>query len=421
MKGSSKSRLLFVAAGFLTLACASEGRRPGGGGADGSVGAGGSGGNGNGTGGGGGGGSAGTGGRDASAGRDGAVTGSDGSSDRASGSGGGGGGGSGGSGMTVVDGGRPDNGCVESFDLPKGPPPNVVIVLDRSGSMDQVPMTGTGNLWAQTTGAIRSIVMLTQSQIRWGIGFFPGTTDCEAEPIAVPVAADNYTPIDAAIARKGPGGATPTTDGINRAIAYLDTVADPGKKYIMLATDGAPNCAAMCTCPDTWTLMGTECVKMLCPMCGISRIDCIRGDDQDAAIAAVTAAANKGYHTYVVGLATSPTWEAVLDKLAEAGKEPRPGMPKYYKASDRADLEAAMRAIASKVISCEFALSTPPSDPDRTRLFLGGMSVPRDPTRKEGWEFGPGDKSVIFYGSWCQMVQDGTSTDVTAYFGCGTA
>ncbi len=401
---------------FISVGCNADGRRPGGSGAGGTIGgsvgggagAGGAGGS---TGGNGGGGSGG------------GRAGSGGGAGGAGGGRGGAGGGDNDGGTAVLDVGRPDNGCAENFNLEKGPPPNVVIVFDRSSSMLQQPMTGTGTLWVQTGAAMKAVVNATQAEIRWGLGFFPTDGLCGVMPIEVPVAANNFPAIQKSIDAKAPSGNTPTAAAMKQATAYLDTVTDPSRKYILLATDGAPNCGP-CNppCPAGWTDKGANCCRKACPNCGESCNTCESGDT-DGALAAVTAAAMKGYHTFVVGLATDPVWEGVLDQMAERGLEARMGMPKYYKVSDQAELEVAMKGIAERIISCEFALapSSMARDPDRTRMFLDGNPVPRDPTRKEGWEYGPGDKSIIFYGSWCQMVQSGPGKGVTAYFGCGTA
>ncbi len=337
----------------------------------------------------------------------------------AGGTGGAGGrGGSRGGGTGGQDAAPADSACLERFNLQKGPPPDVVIVLDRSGSMTQVPKTGTGNLWVQTTAALRSAVMLTQADINWGLGFFPGDVDCAVLPVEVPVAPGNFPAIDKAISAKNPGGNTPTTKGVEEAVAYAKTLTGPERKYLLLATDGAPNCAGTCMCEPDYMPMGTRCVKS-CGMGCTSSKNCTL-DDANGAVASVEAAAAAGLHTFVVGLASNPTFETTLDRMAIAGKEARMTTPRYYPVSDQADLESAMMAIARHIISCEFPLSKPPARPEATTVFMQGQMVPRDEMKMEGWDFGPGNMSIILYGSWCDKVKAGGGDTVEARLGCGT-
>src|SRR5215470_17635706 len=73
---------------------------------------------------------------------------------------GGSGGSPGGSGGTGGSGGGIDNtpdalNCgVENFALQPGLPPDLMIVLDRSGSMSDPPGTGGATKWVQVTGAL---------------------------------------------------------------------------------------------------------------------------------------------------------------------------------------------------------------------------------------------------------------------------
>src|SRR4051794_27227594 len=69
--------------------------------------------------------------------------------------GGAGGGGQGSGGGTGGGGGGGSMNCGEqNFMLVKGLPPDLLIVLDRSGSMDLSPPSGGGSKWTQMTAAI---------------------------------------------------------------------------------------------------------------------------------------------------------------------------------------------------------------------------------------------------------------------------
>src|SRR5438094_173159 len=79
-----------------------------------------------------------------------------------------------------------------------------------------------------------------------------------------------------------PDGLTPTTAAIDAAVNYLSGAIDSDghPKYILLATDGEPNCGS-------------------------------GADDNAAAEQAVANAATKGIHTFVVGIGTGNGNETV--------------------------------------------------------------------------------------------------------------
>ncbi|MEO7670271.1 MAG: hypothetical protein ABIW57_13090, partial [Polyangia bacterium] len=105
-------------------------------------------------------------------------------------------------------------------------PPDLLIVLDRSGSMNQDSMgmmcmdlatCGAMTKWAQMTSAINQVAMQTQDKVRWGVKFFPspggGGRTCTVNAMAdVPVAPANAAAVAAAIAApaNAPGTNTPT-------------------------------------------------------------------------------------------------------------------------------------------------------------------------------------------------------------------
>jgi hypothetical protein len=46
------------------------------------------------------------------------------------------------------------------------------------------------------------------------------------------------------------------------------------------------------------------------------------------------------------------------------------------------------------------------------------MTIPRDQTHTNGWDFGPNDLSINFYGAACSNLQNGSVTNVGAVYGC---
>ncbi len=324
------------------------------------------------------------------------------------------------------DGGTDPNCGVQNFTLQKGLPPDLLIVLDKSGSMSDSPSSGGASKWDQVTGAINTTVMQLQGQIKWGLEMFPHDNDCGVTTsVDVPIANNDAAAIASAIAGQMPNGSTPTTAAIQAGTQYLSTVTDSNPKYILLATDGEPNCAAAmtggaCMCPSGTTAQGANCCVFgsVCFPC--STLSAAGGDDTAGAEAAVTAAATAGVHTFVVGIATDPgATTTVLNTMATNGGEAQAGATKYYAITNQADLVTAINTIAGQIISCSFALQMAPSNPDFVSIEVNRATVPNDTTQMNGWDYGPADMSIQFYGSWCTMLQAGNVTDVQAIFECG--
>jgi hypothetical protein len=187
-------------------------------------------------------------------------------------------------------------------------------------------------------------------------------------------------------------GATPTRGAVESATAYLKTVTSPNPKFILLATDGQPNCLNGSASQDA--------------------------TDEPGAVNAVRAAAAAGFPVFVMGIAMNGQATSVLNDMAIAGGRPRAGDVKHYPATSREELVAAMSAIAGQVVSCSLRLNAALPSPADTAVDADGMRVPRDPTHQNGWDYGDGNTSVQVYGSWCDRLKDGTIKNVDITFGC---
>jgi hypothetical protein len=312
----------------------------------------------------------------------------------------------------------------QDFMLQKGLPPDLLIVLDRSGSMDSAPPAGGATKWVQVATALKQTVMQLQGQIKWGIEYFPTDNDCGVSAnVDVPIGALNATQIQMSIDAHTPNGNTPTRAGIDTGMKYLQTVQDPNPKYILLATDGEPNCAVgappsgTCTsCPPGTTPMGqTCCFGAVCIIPCPGSIP--GGPDAAGAVAAVDAAAKAGIGTFVIGIATGGA-EQVMNDMADKGGHARPGPQKYYPVANQQDLVNAVGAIAGQIISCTFPLQSPPSSPDLVDVFVNGTKVSQDKSHMNGWDYGPGNNSIQFYGAACTSLQSGSAQQVQAVYNC---
>ncbi|MFI5288530.1 MAG: VWA domain-containing protein [Polyangia bacterium] len=309
------------------------------------------------------------------------------------------GGGDDGGGITP-DGGISNNCGVQNFMLVHGNTPDLLIVQDRSGSMsddaNDNPLSGAKDptsKWIQMVNAIEQVVQ-TVNTIDWGLEMFSSDGQCGA-PMQpdVPVGANSGAAIKTALDASTPNGLTPTAAAINAAVAYFGGMIDNDghPKYLLLATDGEPNCGAG----------------------GF-------GADDAGAEMAVSAAATAGIHTFVVGIGGNTGADQTLTTMAMDGLEPNTtaGQKPYYSVSSTQDLVNVLNTVAGQIVSCSYALQMAPQNPDLVSIQSNGMTVPHDTTHMDGWDYGPNDLSIIFYGQACKDLQQGITTSVSAVYAC---
>lgn len=269
----------------------------------------------------------------------------------------------------------------------------LLLVLDRSGSMREPIGGGMGDKWTAAIGATREVIMNTQAAVQWGLKTFPGDIECSVtDGVAVPVAGNNFPPIDGAIGTTLPTGTgTPTAAAVRGGTAYLKSLPDGSPRYLVLATDGMPNC-----------------------MDGVSS----SLPDAPGAVAAIAEAAAAGFHTFVIGVAiVGSMGNQTLNEMAVAGLEPRAGDVRYYAAASRQDLVTALDIITGTVSNCVFPLGERPPSPDDVAVFVDGVRITRDPTHMNGWDYAtPG--SIQLYGMACENVKGNATPKVEIIFGC---
>jgi hypothetical protein len=301
-------------------------------------------------------------------------------------------------------------------------PPDILIVQDRSGSMDddQNDKTcnggcGANSKWALVTAAINQVVSTTDTTVNWGLKFFAdANAQCGVNAgVAVgvgtasgPAVATAITGSTTATGGVVNGSYTPTRAAVDAASAYLSTLTDPNSKYILLATDGLPNCPQGCggggmSCTTTPNAAETANVE-----------------------ASITAAQAANFKTFVVGIATNSDAAAntALNGFAMAGGEPQAGAAtQYYSVTDTASLVTALNAIIGITASCTISLATAPAGLTNVAISATDSTgkvvvVPKDPTN--GWSFDAGMKNIIINGSYCTSLQAGAYSNFVFNYAC---
>jgi von Willebrand factor type A domain len=297
-------------------------------------------------------------------------------------------------------------------------PPDILIVQDRSLSMtddsnDQPCMGGTaagdGNCgpiskWAQVTTALNQVVGQTQAKVNWGLIFLGDeATVCGAAtaPVVEITPAASAQPIqDAfnAVQFTGQIG-TPTTAVMNNAVHYLQGLTDANPKYLLLATDGEPNCAAG----------------------NVGTTDAVGAEN------AVAAASTAGFPTFVVGIATSSDAAATnaLNTMAVNGGEPQIGAAtQYYAVTDTAGLETVLAQIIGKAVSCTIPLTGVSGDLDKVAVSAkdaSGNTIEIMQDAVNGWSYTDATKTaIILNGDACNNLKSVTYTGFQFIYTCAT-
>jgi len=279
-------------------------------------------------------------------------------------------------------------------------PPQVVLVLDKSGSMvlntwdhDADAASAAITRWKSLYSVVELIAGGFDGQMEMGAVLFPGV-DAKASYESACLMSD--APDVAVGAMQGASilaalppadadsatvqGGTPATAGVTLAVGHLLGLEAGPRRYLVLVTDGAANCKADAASNHEI------------------------GDVYDDALAPTVASAFTAHEiaTFVVGVdiqdVTSPqqpdgqpdatnTHER-LNEVAVAGGVPRAGAEKFYNAQNQLELSAALTSIAQQV-SCTIALDPAPTDDQDVVLTVDGELVAEDEGCADGvgWRF----------------------------------
>jgi hypothetical protein len=267
-------------------------------------------------------------------------------------------------------------------------PADLLLVVDKSGSMEERLETGDEK-WPIMESALDTVVSEYDDGIRFGLQLFPADDECRAGDVVADIGAAQGSSITSSLAVTDPEGGTPTHTTLAAARTYYGGIPEnPAGRYVLLATDGEPNCGDP---NDT------------------------QEPTVDESIAAIDSLAADGIPTFVLGFGGDVnTHPDTLEGMAAAG-----GMGDYFAANNPDQLSIALAAIASElgVISCTIRLKSTPEYPDLIEVSQDGSSIPEDPA--EGWTYDEGTNSITFHGSSCDSLKDGAVAEIAIGLGCG--
>jgi Mg-chelatase subunit ChlD len=270
---------------------------------------------------------------------------------------------------------------------------DVLVVLDKSASMNDRTKSATGGTstrYKDVVQALNQVLPQTNETVNWGLELFPGEPGgCTAGSVDVAIKPMNASAVTRAMDPSvvTPGGLTPVTASLANAVKALVTLDDGNPKYIVLGTDGEPNCNT------GW------------------------GSAADNAAEAVRAAKDAGIPVFVVSLSSEGSPET-LNKMALAGGKPIDDpKTKYYKAETTDEMVAVMSAIHKQIATCQFKLPSAPPVPENVLVvYDGDRRVSQSATT---WGYVDASKTVIdLHGDDCKKVMDGRISSVEMLYGC---
>ncbi len=309
--------------------------------------------------------------------------------------------------------------------------PNLMLLVDRSGSMNQAanPSLCADPLCGSDNGHLKCDCPTRMSELRLAMsdfltkhgtvarmGLVPFATDrltankyvcvapdlSDVEKLGVPLSQSEDVnaelqatadSIQARIQSLIPKGGTPTGASLRMLSNYEPLGREDRQDFVLLLTDGLPNCNAGNTC---------ACKSGTC------HEDC---DDASNTVKAVQELAAKSIRTIVVGFGAetgSALGAGPLNAMAEAGGFAR-ACPdgdsatcgannfctpakvcskQFYQAANGAELAAVLADIARDVgptTACEYTLSATPSDPRFLSVLMGPSESELKPVPPDQW------------------------------------
>jgi hypothetical protein len=296
------------------------------------------------------------------------------------------------------------------------PDPDILVILDTSGSMQDSPSTGgwTQTKWSVASSGVAQAVVQAQQkrpQTNFGLYTFPSNQDCmvATAPI-VAFSSGNAGVISSKITSTMPTGNSPVGPAVAAARDWFKGVFDGRPHTLVLVTDADPNCgsSSTITCTkDTDCPMGQTCMQV--PLFGGQ----CQGNEDNIVTMAITAAAAAGIATYVVGVGSTDTY---LPKWALAGGTSTP--PSGYYEMPPTNASQMISGIFDQIASCTFVVSPAPASASGLVLVVAGTQVPQDSTHSSGWDYDATSGRVTFYGQPCVALQQSPRPSVAAFTGC---
>ena len=281
-----------------------------------------------------------------------------------------------------------------TFDVSSDTPAELLLVLDRSGSM-----TESGQ-WLELQRSLENLLRSYDDSIAFGLLLFPavGFNACGVSDVSVSPSLRSGTQILDLIDRSTPLGGTPTADALIRAKTHLESLPS-NRKAVILATDGGPGCN------DSLDWSSCECIEG--SMCTGFSANCL---DDVRTLNAVNLLRQASLPTYVVGIPGSESVDSLLDRMAVAGGTDIDG--EHLAVNSSLSLADAFAEIAVNWSPCSYPLS---GDGTVSRVTIDGREVSES---AQGYSISGDGRALEFGDTACALLRDAGQHEVVIEFQC---
>ena len=322
--------------------------------------------------------------------------------------------------------------CASGRDTLEQRVPEVLFVIDQSRSMEfgldgRTDPPPEDTRWVLLGDSLIRAIEARGDGFSFGALLFPDAPTpiqdiqeaCRLDSaVDIPIGGDNLGRLSQLFQIGDPSGGTPTAEALRLARSRFAEPLPGVQRFVVLATDGAPNCnpdppvpppACVCTGDSPMTCNDPETGPYQCL-------------DDVSAITAVQALADEdGIPVYVIGIddPTKPEYRSVLDAMAIAGRRPRPeGAERYYDVRREEDLDDALEEITESLARCIYYLGGSLASADIESVRVGSTLIPRDPAGRDGWRVSnPASGEISLHGSACELAE-GSGEPLTAFGEC---
>ena len=355
-----------------------------------------------------------------------------------------------------------DSGCGESKIEATKKPASLLLVIDRSASMDVPPQdpgstnetggasnsggsAGTQSTkWELLKGQLVTSLGTVEGDLSFGLELYPYDDSIPASDlwcempggatvqVDISPGTDALGDIESRLDATAPAGNTPTSAALQQALEYFTTgdgATLEGDKYVLLATDGGPNCNPDISCDASSCIPNLEGISCS----GNSNGNCCSSlpeqclDDQ-ASIDALASLAAEGIRTFVVGIPGSESYSDTLNQFADAGQtaieSSDPAAPRYFRvdaSSNMQNLSEVLSDITSALIkTCRLELDSEPPDLSKLNVYVDGNVVPQ--LGDDGWSLSTDTTppTIELKGLTCEHIETVGVESVSVKYGCPT-
>ena len=327
--------------------------------------------------------------------------------------------------------------------------PNMMLLVDTSGSMNDPGSTAGVSRWQELEGAMATFLGANGSKAKFGLTNYPADSVCAPAgqtnvrfDIPTSIADDDNVAlqdraneINSTIRNVlQPTGGTPTSESV-RFVGQLPSLNEANRgDYIILLTDGLPNCNPENPVSGEEDIVACQCtvVQAACqnpPAAGATdyrRQGCLDANVSAQRIAELNT--GRDIKTLVIGFGSTLSGGVAtetLNAMAEAGGLPQEcpagqTCTKFYQAGSQAELTAALEAILRRVGEppCLVGLTPAqmPADPNLLVVKITEGGETRTATLGTDYEIDP--QGIRFVGETCARIEQSTTAnpvDVAVY------